>query len=751
MEEETTKLGKILYNLIDAMFWVADETARWWQISKISIQVKTFRRQKAALNKQIKENEQNSIGVSVAQTAELTSLNESISKLAAKEDFLRSQCWAWTPLFDFSLILLLFLYGVFSINPIQNIVDRHKSSIGVFGGQISRVRELPFQGHSIISDSIWFNNRLYVAGNNGVTEINTISGQANAIKDLPKDYYAKDLLIYNNHLLISGYPGVYEYENNNVKPLIQNSKLSNMLINSFAVVNEKKKQFLIGTLGDGIFRCNEEKIIPIPKTEDYIVKNFGHQKKELWILHEDGIITGNSDKLGKLDLQVLAGKKPRCMITTDKNVFIGTDKGVVLGIRDSKNWVWTMLSTTKPGYINDITNAGEILFIASEEGVFRYYKGKMDRLSSIPTYSLCLCDTFLAATGKSSVLLYYFDFTGNIGNTSIFGVVPELGTYTPNLPITTLSMGNRPIQTRMPDYGLLETDGKQALGISQAQTEDYAPDRKPMIELPIELQKPVFSDISKFNNKYYLATTNRGIWAFDGKNWNQVSHNGKGNANKLCSNQKHCYAYSKDSGVYEILDNLANLVIDPKDTTNLKYLSICENDTLLLLYADGIVKTFSNGELSLTFTIPNEFIDNCHSVWKVSNQYIAVLNQGIMVYESNGKWNLKIFQGIIDTARISDIINLENKILYIALNDGRFFEYSNNKLLLSGIIPDHPISIKYSENLWVSSADSIYIKEGNSFAPVTFKSGDRILGAFTDKNSKNILVFTASGLRILTR
>ncbi|MBP5468651.1 MAG: hypothetical protein J6Z11_05350, partial [Candidatus Riflebacteria bacterium] len=327
----------------------------------------------------------------------------------------------------------------------------------------------------------------------------------------------------------------------------------------------------------------------------------------------------------------------------------------------------------------------------------------------------------------------------------------ELGTYTPNLPITTLSMGERPIRTRMPDYGLLETDGKQAIGISQAPSEDYAPDRKPMIELPIELQKPVFSDISKFNNKYYLATTNRGIWAFDGKNWNQVSHNGKGNANKLCSNQKHCYAYSKNSGIYEVLDNIANLVIEPKETENIKYLSICEDDTLLLLYTDGKVKTFSNGELSLTFTIPNEFLENCHSVWKVSNQYIAVLNQGIMVYESSGKWNLKFFQGNIDSARISDIISLDNKILYMALNDGRIFEYSNNKLILSGIIPDHPISIKYSENLWISSADSIYLKEGNSFAPATFKSGDRILGAFTDKISKNILVFTASGLRILTR
>ena len=752
MEEETTKLGKIIYNLIDAMFWVADETGRWWEISKITIQIKTFRRQKAALNKLIKENEQNSISISVNQTAQLTSLNESISKLAAKEDLLRSKCWNWTPSIYFSLIIILFVYGAVSINPIHEIVDRHRTSIGVFGGQISRVSELPIQNHSIISDSIWFNNRLYIAGNNGVNIINTVTGQTQEIKNLPKNFYAKDLLICNNKLLIAGYPGIFEYEQekDSVKPLFE-SNLPNKLINSFAVVNEKRNQFLIGTLGNGIFRSNGNNISELPQTKDYVARGFGHQKKELWILHEEGILTGNSDKLSNLDLQVLAGKKPRCMVTTEKNVFIGTDQGIVAGYRSSKNWVWTMLSSTKPGFINDIISAGEVLFIASDEGVFRYYKGKMDRLSSIPTYSLCLCDTFLAAINKSSVLFYYFNFSGNIGNSSIFGVIPELGTYTPTLPITTLPMETRPTYSRMPDYGLLETDGKEALTESSLSTENYPPDQKPMVELPVELQKPVFSDITKFHDKYLLATTNRGIWSFDGKTWDQINHNGKGNANKLCCNNKHCYAYSSQSGVYEILENIANLIIDSQETKGLKHLSICDEDTLLLLYNDGKVKKFSNGELELFFNIPSEFTENCHSIWKIKEQYVALLNQGIMTHESNGKWNLMFFQGNIDSARIADVVCIDNKELYIALNDGRIFRFLDNKLPLSGIISDHPNSINYSGNLWVSSMDSLYLKDKNSFTAIPFKSRDRILGAFPDKENKNIYVFTASGLRIINK
>lgn len=751
MEEETTKLGKFLYNVIDAMFWVADETTRWWEISKITIQVKYLRRQKTSLNKLIKENEQNFIGVTVAQTAELTSLNESISKLASKEDFLKSKSWEWTPVIYFLIIIMLFLYGIIYINPIQNIVSNTKTSIGVFGGQISRVRELPFNGHSIISDSIWFNNRLYIAGNGGVTEIDTVSGQSQNLPNLPENFYAKDLKKIGNRLLISGYSGIYEYENNNLKPLLSLNKLPNKLINSFAVINEKRKQYLIGTLGDGIYFNNGDELKQIPNTNEYVVKTFGHQRKELLILHDEGILIGNKDRIDTLNLEVLAGKKPRCMITTDKNIFIGTDQGIIAGYRSSRNREWTMLSTTKPSFINDIINAGDILFIASDEGIFRYYKGKMDRLSSIPTYSLCLCDTFLAATGKSSVLLYYFDFSGNIGNNSIFGVVPELGTYTPTLPLSTLPMGSRPIYKRMPDYGLLETDGKEALTESEASTEEYMPDKKPMVELPIELQNPVFSDIANFKEKYYLATTNRGVWAFNGVSWTQINHNKKVNTKKLCYNKNHCYAYSDKSGIYEIVDNEANLILDSKETVGLKYLSICDDDTLLLLFSDGKVKTYNNNELKLFFSIPNEFIENCHSIWKISEQYIAVLNQGIMIHESNGKWNLMFFRGNIDSAKVADVCNYENKTLYIALNDGRIFEYSDNKLPLSGIVPDYPISINYSDKLWVSSSDSLYIKENDMFTPIAFKSNNRILGAFTSKENNNIYIFTASGLRILTK
>lgn len=755
-EEPTTRLGKALYFAIDAMFWIADEAARWWKIGKISIELKHFQRRKSALTRQIKENEKNSISVTSNQTSELAGLSESISKLSELNESIKSKCWAFTPDILFALLFLIFFFGVISINPVQNIVDKENPNADIFSGKISRTQELPLQGHTIISDSIWFNNKLYVAGNNGVTEIDTVSGKSQNLSELPVNFYAKALKIQNDSLIIAGYSGIYQLNNSVIKPLFQKEKLPFNQINSLAITN--KNQFLIGTLGHGILRSNNDSTtVMLPNTQNYVVNDFGRQNKELWILHEEGILTGNINKLNTIELQILAGKKPRCMVTTDKNVFIGTDQGVVAGYRNLKNWVWTMISSSNPGYINKIVNTGDILFIASDEGVFRYSKGKMDRLSNIPVYSLCLCDTFLAAVSKNSVMLYYFDVSASLAKDSIFGTVPELGTYTPTLPISSLPIITRPNNAQVPEYGLMDTDGKQPLAQSSAINRNFTPENKPMLELPVELQKPIFSDAIKFENKYYLATLNRGLWSFDGKNWSLVNSNGQGRAYKLCGNNQHCYAYSSQSGIYELLDNIANLIIQPIETQGLKKLTICSDDTMLLYYSNGKVKTMTDGKLVDLLNIPSDCNDDCHSIWKVSQQYVAVLNQGIMTRQVNQEnqneinWQLQNFNGNTDTAKISDVKLIPGNILYIALNDGRIYEYSNGKPTFLGIVPDYPTSIEKSDKLLVTSKDSVFYKDNNSFFAESFKSDEPIIGAYSDERNKVIYVFTSSGLRILNK
>lgn len=744
MEEETTKLGKILHTAIDGMFWVFDETSRWIEIGKIHIQLQGLKKNNSLIAQIPEDTTVQNDAATSSDTPAVNSLEEQRAQLFSREEDLMAKCWEYTPHFWFFIIFMVFLYGIIAINPIHNLDSNQKNTMGVFRGQISKVRDIPFSGHSIITDSVWFNNRLYVAGNNGVSEIDTTTGISQNLKDLPKDFFARDMLIKDDCLYIAGYPGVYYLQNSIVKALYSKEKLPFNLINSIAIT--KKKQLLYGSLGHGLLRSNEDSAVMVPSTQNYVIKDFGYLNKELWLLHEEGILTGNTNEFKSLDLQVLAGKHLRCMVTTDKNVFIGTDQGIVAGYRSSKNWVWTILSSSNPGKINDIINAGDILFIASNEGVFRYYKGKMDRLSSMPTQSVSLCDTYLAAVSTNAIMLFYFDLGANLDSGSIFGTIPELGTYTPILPIAVQVESDKPRNSRMPVPGLLETDGKQAIGQTVQIMQDTDSDTKPMVQLPTELQRPVFSDIISFNKKYYLATENRGLWSYNGNNWNPISRNGKGETTSLCADDQHCYAFSQEAGVYEISESMANCIIEPKDTTGLKHLSLCEDQSILLLYADGNVKRFFNGEFTSMFKLPEVYKDVCHSIWRIGGQYLAVLNQGVMVQETDGQWSLNIYEGNVDSIKVADAVSNGNKQLFIALNDGRIFEFVNSKLYFAGIVPDTPVSMNFSSTIWIAGRKSLFFKNKTNFMTVPFRSSDKILGAFPESNNA-ICVFTTAGLK----
>lgn len=748
MEENTpsTKLEKAIYNTIDAMFWLVDETNRWWNIGKIAIQLKQVSSQKDAISSELGQLSEQDDSRKSSLTEELTLVNKNIAELSLKSDEIKQQCWAYTPILYFLGLFLLFIVGVLCINPIQSIIDRNKSNIGVFAGQISKVRDIPFSGHSIISSAKWFNNKLYVGGNNGVTEIDLVSGQSQNLQGLPNDFFTKDMQVTNNSMLIAGYPGLYRFQNNEVKSYYPENRLPYNLINSIAVT--PNNQILMGTLGHGILKGNQKSATIIPNTYNYIIESFGHQKKQLWLLHEEGILTGNTDNLAALELQVLVGKNPKCMTTTENAIFIGTDHGVIAGFRNSKNWVWTILSSGNPGFVNDIVNAGDVIFIAAEDGVYRYHNGKMDRLSKLPTQSLCLCDTFLAAVNKSSILLYYFDIASNVDKTSIFGAIPELGTYTPTLPIAIIPQEKRFEHKKLPDFGLLETDREGALGESSIDDSTTTPDSKPIVELPIELQKPIFSDVLKANNIYYLTTQNRGIWKYSENNWKPIEHIGKNKVTRLCSDGQHNYAYDENSGLFEIIDDKTQLVISEEATKNLKNITCNEDNSLTLLFKDGHTQLFKDNELIKGIDVPNDYISACHSVWTLNNHQIAVLDHGIMIHDNSGKWNLMFFQGNINTTKVVDV-KRQDKMLYIALNNGRIFRFANDQIAQFGMISDYPTSISLSDNIWVAGKESLYFKDKSNFVATSYKNTDKILGTFQVPSKKMVLIFTTAGLNII--
>ena len=490
-QNEQSKIEKWLYGAVDAMFWVIDEAARWWEIGRILVKVKNLRRTQYNLVKRLSAPNCSPEESENLQT-EIKNLNDLLNSFYAKEEFLRSKCFSYLPQVVFILFAVAFLYGILNIHPANSYLPHKAEDAAKFGGQISRVRDLPFMGHSVITSAKWFNNNLYVGGDGGLTVIDTTTAIATRTTELPNDFFVRDLEIESDKMFIAGFSGIYVLENTILRNFYPNGELPEKLINSIAVGGGNN--LLIGTVGRGLLRGTATKVVYSHGTQKRTVKDFGRQGNELWLMCEDEILTGRGDSFKPLNLQILAGRKLLCMETTEKVVYVGTDQGVVAGYRNARNQVWTILSAGKPGHINDIVVSGDILFVGSDEGVFRFSKGRMDRLSAVPCNSLAVCDTFLAAVNKNSIML--FEFSPAPGEQSSYmAPIPEIGTYTPILPIMPQLPQTRLQYGRLPDFGLLESDNKtplmqSALASDTPDTEEKTV--KPFVQLPAELQKPLF-------------------------------------------------------------------------------------------------------------------------------------------------------------------------------------------------------------------------------------------------------------------
>lgn len=740
-----TLMVKWIHHLIDAMFWIVDESVRWWEIGKLSIQLKTLHRRRANILAAVETEEQTGIETSTDQKQALVAVSEELGRLSGREEFLRSRCWAMTPELLFIGVFCLFLYGMIMMNPGRTFLPKRFSDTGIFSGQVSRVRDLPFSGHTVVTDVCWFNERLFVGGDGGLAVVDPISGAATQSTELPDDFFVRDLELDENRLFIAGFSGIYVFENTILKPFYLEKQLPARLINAISVSGNSN--LLIGTIGRGMLRGSSDAAVFVLGTQNRTIIDFGRQGNELWLLNEDGILTGRADDFEPLNLQVLAGRHLRCMETTDRNVFIGTDQGVIAGYRNARNWVWTILSAGKPGYINDIVVSGDILFVASDEGVFRFAKGRMERLSAIPCQTMCVGSNFLAAVNPDSIMLFYFSPAPGDANARLFGPIPEIGTYTPSFPMVPVLPATRLQYGRLPDFGLLESDGKQPLVQSPVATGTWSPLEKPFVALPVELQKPVFSDIVRFGNEYLLATENRGVWNYDGSEWMQIEGIIQSGVSSLIRNAKSCFAWGAGAGIFKIDGRRAVQLAGSEKTAGLVHVFAEEDDTLLLLFGDGSIKTLAYGELRDLFGIPGEFKGVFNSVWKIGGRYLVVVDKGVMIHESERKWNLVFFKGSIDLVRVAAVEPGNDQNLFIALTDGRIFEFKNEKLETIGVISDQPLSMNYSGLLWVATRETLYFFEKNSFIPAPFKASDNILGAFPVADEKSVLVFTGSGVK----
>lgn len=742
-------LVKWTHHAIDAMFWFVDETVRWWEIGKLSIKLKALRRQRASLLDQFDNEDNFGSEATLEQKQALVGITEELARISSREEFVRSRCWAIAPELMFVGIFMIFIYGILAMNPTRSLLPRMAVEPGIFSGQVSRVRDLPFAFHSVVTCAEWFDNKLYIGGDGGLTVVDPATGQASSATELPDDFFVRDLVINENSLFIAGFPGIYTLENTVIKPLYRESQLPVKLVNTLAITGYN--HLLIGTVGSGLLRGNADSAVMVLGTQKRTIRDFGRQGNELWIMHEDGILTGRGDSFEPLNLQVLAGRHLRRMITTDRNVFIGTDQGVVAGYRNSRNWVWTLLSAGRPGYVNDLIVSGDHLFIGSDEGVFRFSKGRMERLSSIPCQALALTSSFLASVNPDSIMMFYFSGISSDPSARNLSAVPELGTFTPSIPV--VSMVPMPgLQVgRLPDFSQLEqASDTQPLTESAVATTTFSPGERPHVPLPAELQRPIFSNITRSGQKFILTTRNRGAWIYENEEWKSIEGVPQTGVHSMTRNSSTNYLYGAAAGVYKVTEDRAEMVIDEESTRDLLHVFANEDNSLLLLFRDGTIKLALDGNLNDFLKIPGDFRGEFHSLWKVDNRYLVVVDKGIMLHDSENQWNLVFFKGRIDNLKVVAAEPGIDNNLYVAINDGRIFEFKSEKLDFTGVVDDQPVALNFDGYLWVAGRDSLYFLENKSFVSTPFHSKDLILGAFPQLDNNSLLIFTDAGVNRVT-
>jgi hypothetical protein len=120
-----------------------------------------------------------------------------------------------------------------------------------------------------------------------------------------------------------------------------------------------------------------------------------------------------------------------------------------------------------------------------------------------------------------------------------------------------------------------------------------------------------------------------------------------------------------------------------------------------------------------------------------------------MVHEEERQWNLVFFKGRIDNTSVADAAQGKNGNLFIALEDGRIFEFVNDKLDFIGVVSDQPVAMNFDHFLWVAGRESLFFLENKNFFPAPFHTSDRILGAFPQPENNSILVFTDQGVKLI--
>ncbi|NLI77412.1 MAG: hypothetical protein GX442_13350, partial [Candidatus Riflebacteria bacterium] len=420
-------LSRFFGHIVDGMFWTIDELARWWEIGRLTLDLKTLRRRRAEFLKRAGEGRPEGADLAPGDREQVLTYSEEISRLATREEFLRKRSWALTPELLLVLIVCAFVAGILWLRPRTDLaIPAREAPISV-KGDLSRFAEIPLAGFTVVTSAVWHGNQIFVGGDGGLVVVDPNTRLATGVPGLPPRFFVRHLFSEGSRLLIAGYGGVYALDAQTLSPLYPASGLPIDLINR--VIPTRDGGHLLGTVGHGLFKGRDALAVMILGTQGLTLTGFAWMDNELWLLHERGLLRGDGSSFTPFTLQALVGKTLTALAAEPNTIYLGTTDGLVIGYQSDRNWIWTPLSPGEPKVVRDLVAAQGVLLIAANEGLFRYQDGRFEKLAATPQVSaLAIGPSLVAAASPQAVSLYQFA-GGSPLPATLPPAVPMVGTF----------------------------------------------------------------------------------------------------------------------------------------------------------------------------------------------------------------------------------------------------------------------------------------------------------------------------------
>lgn len=723
-------ITRLIGHFVDGIFWMIDETVRWWEIGRLTVTSKRMRKQRSGL---LKKQGQSDTELTGESREKLVNLSEEISRIATREEFLRRKSWAMTPEIVLLGIVCFFIIGIFWLRPrtdaipVSAVIDR-----AFISGPIRKVAEYPLRNFSFVTSSAWFNGKLFVCGDGGFVSIDPVSGVESVVASLPEKFFARDLVVEGDKLLVAGLGGVYSYSDEFL-PLYPLDNVPVPFINKIVSVRDGH---LLGTVGSGLLKARQDFAVVVLGTSGLTVTGLAWLENDLWLLHERGLMKGDGTTFSKMDIPVMSGKQLSAIAATSNSLYIGTHQGLIAAIKSNQSWIWTPLASGTPQIVNDLLVASDTLMVAAEDGIYRrpIDQGFQKLTSDTGIKKLAFSGNIIAAVSPRRVSIYQFDSpTGETGFPT--SILPQVGTF---------------VQNPVPQVGVSPIPKvDENFSPPPASTNLTPPSKKVLgIIVPDELIGPYIKSSFWDGNRLFIGTSNSGLWALENEQWQNLSMaNGKladDQVNKIFSLNSKGLAFGWLLGLVDFQAGLAKTVLSSGKARNLLDIG-GEWASPVVLFRDGRLAQIRNGNLQEIFQVPLEYQKVLRGVEVITGKYYFISDLGVLFKDDRERWKMAPLDSATQNTT-KFFVKVSQQIHFVQSNGG-VFTFSNNEVKKIGSVGGEPTGMTVAGNsVFVADKSTIFRIKGNSLEQIgRYTSNLPLTGFEVIPEKRSAVIFTEFG------